>query len=125
MAQAQAFTLDRVPGAPWRPLEVAAVLVGFMLFWPLAAAYVGWKIWKTHGRDAKAAFDFAAWRPAAAGNSAFEAYRRETLERLERERQKLRDEEREFAEFLRELHRAKDREEFERFMAARGRTSAA
>jgi hypothetical protein len=125
MAQAQACTFDRVPGAPWRPLEVAAVLLGFVFFWPLAAAYVGWKLWKAYGRDSSMSFDFNAWRPAASGNTAFEAYRRETLERLERERQKLRDEEREFADFLRELRRAKDQEEFDRFMAARRGGTAA
>ena len=53
------------------------------------------------------------------GNMAFDEWRREELERIEKERQKLADAEREFVTFSEELRRAKDREEFDRFMAAR------
>ena len=41
------------------------------------------------------------------------------LERLEAERRKLDEERREFSEFLRDLRRAKDHDEFDRFMAER------
>ncbi|MBV9050830.1 MAG: DUF2852 domain-containing protein, partial [Hyphomicrobiales bacterium] len=39
--------------------------------------------------------------------------------RLEAERRKLAEEERAFADFLRELRTARDREEFDRFMQSR------
>ena len=52
------------------------------------------------------------FRPASSGNRAFDDYRSETLKRLE-------DEEREFKEFLERLRVAKDRAEFDHFMAAR------
>ena len=56
------------------------------------------------------------------GNSAFDEYRAATLRRLEEERLALDAQQREFAEFLQQLKRARDREEFDRFMAAgRGR----
>jgi hypothetical protein len=42
------------------------------------------------------------------------------LRRLEEERRALDAQQREFAEFLAHLKRAKDREEFDRFMAGRG-----
>jgi hypothetical protein len=51
-------------------------------------------------------------RPASSGNRAFDDYRQETLRRLE-------DEQREFKEFLQRLRFAKDREEFDQFMAER------
>ena len=51
-------------------------------------------------------------RPPSSGNRAFDDYRSETLKRLE-------DEQREFKDFLERLRFAKDREEFERFMAER------
>jgi hypothetical protein len=51
-------------------------------------------------------------RPASSGNRAFDHYRQETLRRLE-------DEQREFKEFLQRLRFAKDREEFDQFMAER------
>jgi hypothetical protein len=50
--------------------------------------------------------------PSSSGNRAFDDYRSETLKRLE-------DEQREFKEFLERLRFAKDRSEFDQFMAAR------
>jgi hypothetical protein len=66
----------------------------------------------------------AAWRGPAfdwsrSGNSVFDDWKRSELERLEEERRKLAEAERDFAFFLDQLRRAKDREEFDRFMAAR------
>ena len=52
--------------------------------------------------------------PPTSGNRAFDDYRRETLRRLE-------DEQREFKEFLERLRFAKDRDEFDQFMADRRR----
>jgi hypothetical protein len=49
---------------------------------------------------------------SSSGNRAFDDYRAETLRRLE-------DEQREFREFLERLRVAKDRQEFDAFMAAR------
>jgi Protein of unknown function (DUF2852) len=50
--------------------------------------------------------------PASSGNRAFDDYRSETLKRLE-------EEQREFKDFLARLRFAKDRAEFDQFMAAR------
>ena len=50
--------------------------------------------------------------PASSGNNAFDEYRAETLRRLE-------DEQREFKDFLARLRFAKDRAEFDQFMADR------
>jgi hypothetical protein len=55
----------------------------------------------------------ATWfSPPSSGNRAFDEYREETLRRLE-------EEQREFREFLDRLRVAKDRAEFDAFMAAR------
>ena len=51
---------------------------------------------------------------ASSGNRAFDDYRAETLKRLE-------DEQREFKDFLDQLRFAKDRSEFDQFMADRRR----
>jgi hypothetical protein len=50
----------------------------------------------------------------SSGNHAFDEYRAETLHRLE-------DEQREFMEFLNRLRHAKDKAEFDQFMAERAR----
>ncbi len=57
------------------------------------------------------------WRGArrgarSSGNSAFDEYRDETLRRLEEEQQ-------EFKDFLEQLRQAKDKAEFDQFMAER------
>jgi hypothetical protein len=52
----------------------------------------------------------------ASGNRAFDEYRAETLRRLE-------EEQREFMEFLNRLRHAKDKAEFDQFMAERRRRS--
>jgi Protein of unknown function (DUF2852) len=53
-------------------------------------------------------------QPSSSGNWAFDEYRAETLRRLE-------DEQREFREFLDRLRHAKDKSEFDQFMADRRR----
>ena len=52
------------------------------------------------------------WGPPSSGNRAFDDYRSETLKRLE-------EEQREFKDFLERLRFAKDRSEFDQFMAER------
>ena len=59
------------------------------------------------------------WRPATTGNLAFDEWREAELARIEAEREKLRAAEQEFSSFVENLRRAKDREEFERFLAQR------
>ncbi len=108
---ARIVILDRIPGAPWRPWEVAGILLGLAIAWPLAAAYVGWRLW-TATRQPSA--DQAAGR-----ESPFDAYKRATLERHAAEQRKLQDEERDFAETVRELRRPRAPEEFERFAGGR------
>jgi hypothetical protein len=62
---------------------------------------------------------FGGWnRPPSSGNRAFDEYRAETLRRLE-------DEQREFQDFLGRLRMARDKAEFDQFMAdRRGEQSA-
>ena len=55
-----------------------------------------------------------AYSPSS-GNRAFDEYRAETLRRLE-------EEQREFREFLDRLRQAKDKAEFDQFMAERRRS---
>ena len=144
---------DRPARPRWRPLEIAAVVVGFMLYWPIGLALLFWKLWRnkqgatqdivsaargafeenvmsrwpdmTRGWNCgsraarRATQDWAptGWR--STGNTAFDDWRSAELARLEDERRKLEAAEREFADYIESLRRAKDREEFERFMRDR------
>jgi hypothetical protein len=116
----------------WTVLNVGLMLLGFILYWPLGLAMLGWMIfgeriqdWWARNREAPFAGlvgdNVRQWQPwqGSSGNAAFDAYRRETLDRLEAERRRLEDEQRAFGEFLQNLRRARDQEEFNRFMEER------
>jgi hypothetical protein len=128
-------THQRCGKPPRRALEIAGIVLAFIWFWPLALAYLVWKIMGYPKFDEAKAFlqsnfsrtasDFFGSRGPAGGftsgtgNAAFEEYRRNELARLEEERRKLDEEARAFRGFVEELKRAKDREEFDAFMAKR------
>ncbi len=112
-------------GGRWTPLGVAALVLGFMVWWPLGMAVLAYILWggsidELAARTAERVRDVV--RPGGGlrptGNAAFDAYREETLRRLEREQ-------REFEEFVTKLRQARDREEFERFMAERNAATPA
>ncbi len=116
---------------------IAAMVLGFILFWPIGLAILAFIIWSGRmscgwrvdqgGRSRwqnrfSEKFDKARGRVEdefrgftgaySSGNNAFDEYRMETLKRLE-------EEEREFRSFLDRLRRAKDKSEFDQFMADR------
>jgi hypothetical protein len=121
----------------WTPATIALMVLGFMVFWPLGLAMLAYIIWgdRLEGfkRDVNRATDdvFAGCRRATrwgrrnahyaprTGNVAFDDWREAELTRLEEERRKLDTMRDEFDEYLRELRRAKDQEEFDRFMRDR------
>ena len=118
-------------GSPRRAWEIAGIILGFIFVWPLALAYLVWKLagypmpaeWRAWmERTFVPAFQ-GSFRTASpfqsTGNSAFDDYRRAELARLEEERRRLEEEAHAFASFVEELKRAKDREEFDAFMAKR------
>ena len=121
----------------WSPLNIVLMIAGFIIFWPLGLAMLAWIIWGDEigrmFRDAKAQFrgaassaPFSTAATGRTGNLAFDEYRTAELKRLAEERRKLEEMRAEFEGFVNELRRAKDQEEFERFMAAyRTRTDAA
>ena len=122
-----------------KPAWIALMILGFFAWWPLGLVVLAFIIgsgrmgcWNHRGMDrwqhkmermqskmdrmrAKVdGFGGCDWwgTQPSSGNRAFDDYRRETLNRLE-------DEQREFKEFLERLRFAKDREQFDQFMAER------
>src|ERR1700732_3615494 len=33
-------------GEPWKPVEILAMVLGFIVFWPIGLAVLGWKYWQ-------------------------------------------------------------------------------
>lgn len=75
--------------------------------------------WGQWGMQSGGAPRSGSWNMRSSGNAAFDDWRAGELARLEEERRKLEDAEREFSEHIDELRKARDREEFQRFMDAR------
>lgn len=100
----------------WTPIGIAAAVLGFAVWWPLGLAVIGYILWG--GSIDELISDGVSnvksmTRPrATSGNAAFNDYRRDTLRKLE-------EEQAEFNEYVKNLRHARDREEFERFMADR------
>ncbi len=106
-ARAELWLDERGKGA-W----IAAMVLGFIFFWPIGLALLAYMIWskrmfnsscksmtRTHARH----------MGKSSGNSAFDAYKAETLRRLEEEQDN-------FEAFLKRLREAKDKAEFDQFM---------
>ncbi|WP_018182372.1 DUF2852 domain-containing protein [Kaistia granuli] len=123
----------------WTPLTIALMVLGFFVFWPLGLAMLAYIIWgdrlpefrrNAEGvrDDFKRSFAGCGWRGgrenrstyySQSGNAAFDDYRAAELKRLDEERRKLEEERAEFDNFVRNLRRARDQEEFDRFKAER------
>lgn len=100
-----------------KPAWIGLMVFGFIVFWPFGLAVLGYLIWS--GRMGCWKRSRGQWwhgeKRSSTGNSAFDEYRTETLKRLEEEQQ-------EFVGFLERLRKAKDKAEFDQFMAEqRGR----
>ena len=119
-AQAQAWMDDR-----GKPAWIAATVLGFIFFWPAGLALLGYAIWSKRmfnrnsscgGRRMHRMDHGYRGAYASSGNSAFDAYKSETLRRLE-------DEQQSFESFLQRLRDAKDKQEFDAFMEDRAQAA--
>ena len=105
--------MDRRGKGAW----MAAMILGFIFFWPLGLALLFYMIWsdrmfsKSHSCSRSKSF---YRRDASSGNAAFDAYKADTLRRLEEEQQQ-------FEAFMDRLRAAKDQSEFDEFMKDRSR----
>lgn len=93
---------------------IAAMVLAFILFWPAGLALLAYMIWSKRmftsacsSRRSARSLGHATTR--SSGNSAFDAYKADTLRRLEQEQEA-------FEAFLQRLREAKDKAEFDQFM---------
>ncbi|MDE9449165.1 DUF2852 domain-containing protein [Aliiroseovarius sp. Z3] len=119
-SRSEAWLDERGKGA-W----IAAMVISFIFFWPIGLALLAYMIWSkrmfskscSHRRSTET----TAWKDAryarrhgfsTSGNTAFDAYKAETLRRLMSEQEA-------FEAFLERLRAAKDKSEFDQFMEER------
>lgn len=111
-ARSEAWLDDKGQGA-W----IAAMVLGFIFFWPVGLALLAYMIWSKRmfsGKSCAKRNKRSAMTPRGTGNSAFDAYRADTLRRLE-------EEQGDFEAFLERLREAKDKAEFDQFMDDRAK----
>lgn len=92
---------------------IAAMVLGFIAFWPVGLALLAYMIWSNRMFGCSKRSHAPRYSAPTTGNATFDAYREQTLKRLE-------DEHREFMDFLEKLREAKDKAEFDQFMDRRG-----
>ncbi len=98
---------------------IAAMVLGFIFFWPVGLALLAYAIWSKRMFNGSCATRTHHARHAfkTSGNSAFDAYKTDTLRRLEEEQDA-------FEAFLQRLREAKDKAEFDEFMDDRARKAS-
>jgi hypothetical protein len=114
-----AAKLNELPTTAWLGLAI----LGFLVWWPLGFAIFAYLIWSRNmwccgfnfgssqeRRDWVARPSDDASRSPTSGNRTFDEYQAETLRRLE-------EDQRDFQNFLARLRMAKDKAEFDQFMA--------
>jgi hypothetical protein len=112
-----------------KPAWIALTVLGFFVWWPLGLATLAFALgsgrmgcghhrWQHKMDRMRERMGGSPWGAGSSGNRAFDDYRAETLRRLEQEQ-------REFREFLGRLRMAKDKVEFDQFMAERSRSGEA
>ncbi len=124
------------PHCTHKAVWIGMIVVGFLIWWPFGLAILAYLFWsgkmRCHSSEYSEHQSRHGFRPffhrmhksccaqrqrPSSGNTAFDDYRQETLQRLE-------EDQREFVEFLERLRRARDQAEFDQFMAERERRRA-
>lgn len=96
---------------------IAAMVLGFIFFWPVGLALLAYMIWSKRmfsGKSCAQRRSRTVMSTRSTGNSAFDSYKADTLRRLEEEQNN-------FEAFLERLREAKDKAEFDQFMDDRAK----
>ncbi|WP_299282135.1 DUF2852 domain-containing protein [uncultured Tateyamaria sp.] len=99
---------------------IAAMVLGFIFFWPVGLALLFYMIWSKRMFSKSCStrrMGNAMSTMRSTGNSAFDAYKADTLRRLEEEQHN-------FESFLERLREAKDKSEFDQFMDERAKAAS-
>lgn len=95
-----------------KPAWIVAMIAGFIFVWPVGLAILLYMIGTNRMFSCANRRHAPRLHSGSTGNSAFDAYRDETLKRLETEHE-------EFVAFMTRLREAKDKAEFDEFMISR------
>lgn len=97
---------------------IAAIVLGFIAFWPIGLALLLWMLWRGKAESRIGRCRRQTGKARAFDNAAFAAHHEETLLRLD-------EDARAFEDHLRAQAQERDREAFEAFMRSRNRVTPA
>ena len=114
--------------AQWSGINIAAMVVGFVFFWPAGLAILFWILGGRDVRELPGAVR-RQWRAMTgrgegrerggrSGNAVFEDFQQTQYDRINEIREEIRERGRRFAEFRATARRRAEQEEFDRFMAS-------
>ena len=114
-SRTEAWLDDKGKGA-W----IAVMVLGFIFFWPIGLALLAYMIWskRMFNGSCRSRRHVGIHATKSSGNAAFDAYKADTLRRLE-------DEQGAFEAFLQRLRDAKDKAEFDQFMEDQAKSANA
>ena len=99
---------------------IALMVIGFVFFWPVGLAILGYMIWSKRmfaGKKSIFGCSKSGLGFKSSGNVAFDNYKAQTIRRLEEEQDA-------FNEFVKRLRESKDKTEFDQFMEERKRAAS-
>lgn len=114
--------------AKWSGLNIAALVIGFAVFWPLGFFFLYWILSGRQVRDLPEKMqaqwnkymqrDGAAKRYGVSDNVVFNEYQQAQYDRIYEIKQEIKTRARHFQAFRADAKRRSDEEEFNRFMAS-------
>jgi len=107
----------------WTGYNIAAMVLGFVFFWPVGLVILYWIIRGRDVRDLPAAARekwsaFFGSTDRRGGNIVFEEYQQTQYDRIREIKAEIKERSRRFADFREDAQRRADQEEFNQFMAS-------
>lgn len=112
--------------ARWSGFNIAAMVLGFIFFWPVGLVVLGWILSGRNVQELPEAvrhlwskiFERGSDSADQFGNSVFNDYQQTQYDRIREIKEEIKSRAQRFGEFRSEAKRRADQEEFDRFMAS-------
>ena len=116
----------RAHRARWSGFNIAAMVLGFVVFWPIGLIVLGWILSGRHVQELPGAirqlwstvFDKSGDSADNSGNSVFHDYQQTQYDRIREIKEEIKSRSHRFSDFRSDTKRRADQEEFDRFMAS-------
>ena len=116
---------DRRCGGHWSGLNIAAMVVGFVFFWPVGLVILYWTMTGRNVKDLPGAIRDRVTGHSSrfggsdtSGNVVFNEYQQTQNDRIREIKAEIKERSRRFDEFRADAKRRADQEEFNQFMAS-------